>query len=124
MAETTAPYVSKSTFYNIFKNDFGVNRSDKTLPRLRISKYSTHSVCNTCVILNMKLKEAKSESDLRLIKAAINDHRLKFWEARKKSCDSYCTTVTTTITTAVTTTATTAVNNTVTTSVTILLLLL
>ena len=84
VSETSAPHVSKSTFYHIFNHDFGVNRPDKTLPRLRISKYSTHSVCTICVILNMKLKEAKTEDELKIVKAAVNEHRLKFGDARRK----------------------------------------
>lgn len=41
--EASLPHVKCSTFYYLMKKCFGVNRSDKSLPNIRISKYSTHS---------------------------------------------------------------------------------
>ena len=63
--ETAAPYVSRSTFYTMFKEKFGPYRSDKSLPWIRISKHSTHSVCSQCVALNNFQKHARTESELR-----------------------------------------------------------
>ena len=42
-SEATEPLVKPSTFYFLMKKCFGVNRSDTTLPNIRISKYSSHS---------------------------------------------------------------------------------
>ena len=42
-AEAPLPRLKSSTFYFLMKTVFGVNRIDKTLPNIRISKYSSHS---------------------------------------------------------------------------------
>ena len=82
--ETPGPHISQSLFYSIFKTKFGHNRIDKTLPFLRISKYSTHSVCSVCVALNMNQKQCKNEDELKQAKSLRNNHRINFGAARRE----------------------------------------
>ena len=84
LKESIKPHVSQSQFYNLFKNSFGPNRNDKTLPWVRISKYSTHSVCNICVALNNHHKQCKTETEINQVVALKNNHRLIFGQARRK----------------------------------------
>ena len=83
-SETIKPHVSQSQFYFLFKSSFGPNRIDKSLPWVRISKYSSHSVCNTCVALNNHHKQCKTESEIKQTVALKNNHRMKFGLARRK----------------------------------------
>ena len=82
--ETAAPHISQSLFYEIFKTKFGHHRLDKTLPWLRISKYSTHSVCSICVALNNNHKQCKTEAEIKQATALKNNHRINFGLARRK----------------------------------------
>ena len=82
--EMPSPHVSETTFYDLFKTSFGPNRVDKSLPWIRISKYSTHSVCTTCVALNNNLGQSKNERELQLAKDLRNNHRMNFGQARRK----------------------------------------
>ena len=84
LEETTGPHLSKSTFYENFKSYFGPNRVDKSLPQVRISKYSSHSVCNICTVLNSNKRQAQSESELKIAQEKINNHKLVFGGARRK----------------------------------------
>ena len=83
-AETVKPHVSQSTFYSLFKTKFGPRRLDKSLPWIRISKDSTHSVCSTCVALNNAQSQCKTEEELSVIRDLKNNHRMNFGGARKK----------------------------------------
>ena len=82
--ETTGPHVARSTFYENFRNYFGPRRQDLTLPCVRISKYSSHSVCTICVALNCNKRQCKTEAELRIAKEKINHHKLTFGLARRK----------------------------------------
>ena len=82
--ETPSPHISESLFYDLFKTAFGPRRVDKSLPWIRISKYSTHSVCNICVALNCNQKQAKTEAELQLALDLRNNHRMNFGLARRK----------------------------------------
>ena len=82
--EVPKPHVSQSTFYSLFKEKFGPNRSDKTLPWIRISKDSTHSICSICVALNNAQRQCKSESELNIVRELRNNHKMNFGEARRK----------------------------------------
>ena len=75
--------MSRSSFYNNFTKYFGEKRIDKKLPFIKISKYSSHSVCNTCVKLNTLQKQAKSEEDWARVTAQKNQHRTLIGDARK-----------------------------------------
>ena len=82
--ETIGPHLSRSSFYSLFKRKFGAYREDPTLPHIRISKYSSHSVCNTCAALNLYKRQAKNEFELKIAQDKINQHRLVFSGARRK----------------------------------------
>ena len=82
--ETTGPHIALSTFYENFQNYFGPRRQDQTLPCVRISKYSSHSVCTTCVMLSSNRRQSKTEAELRVAKEKINSHKLTFGLARRK----------------------------------------
>lgn len=82
--ETIGPHVSLSAFYELFKKYFGPHRVDLNNPHVRISKYSSHSVCNICVALNTMKRQAKTEFELRVAQDKINHHRLIFGGARRK----------------------------------------
>ena len=81
--ETTAPHLSAAAFYQNFKTHFGFNRSDKSLPHVIISKYSSHSICSQCVALNNNRRQAKTEFELRQATDLRNQHKVIFGEARR-----------------------------------------
>ena len=81
--ETCGPYLSLSAFYQNFKTHFSFNRADKTLPHVRISKYSSHSICNQCVALNNNRRQAKSEAELQIARDLENQHKVIFGGARR-----------------------------------------
>ena len=70
--ECQEPHIAESTFYEYFDLYFGPNRIDKKLPCIRISKYSSHGVCNTCVALNNNRRQCKTEQELKIAKDLIN----------------------------------------------------
>ena len=82
--ETPDPHISQCSFYTMFKTSFGHRREDKSLPWIRISKYSTHSVCVTCVALNNNQRQAKTEKELQQALDLKNNHRMEFGMARRK----------------------------------------
>ena len=82
--EVPGPHIAQSSFYTMFKTSFGHNRKDKTLPWIRISKYSSHSVCSICVALNTNQRQCQSERELRLATDLRNNHRMNFGLARRK----------------------------------------
>ena len=81
--EVPKPRVALRTFYCHLDTYFGPNRIDKTLPRCRISKYSSHSVCDTCEALRTKRKECVSEAELSMVNGLINQHQLDYSSARQ-----------------------------------------
>ena len=83
LKEVPKPRVALRTFYKHMETYFGPRRIDLNLPRVRISQYSSHSVCDTCVALNTKRKECTTEAELNLIKGLINQHQLEFSSARQ-----------------------------------------
>ena len=81
--EIEGVHISQSLFYELFNSTFGFNRVDKTLPWIRISKYSTHSVCKICVALNTNRRQCKTEAELQANIDAKNRHRENFGRARR-----------------------------------------
>ena len=81
--EVAKPRVALRTFYNHLDTYFGPQRIDKSLPRMRISQYSSHSVCDTCAALQIKRQECISEAELNLVRGLINQHQLEFSSARQ-----------------------------------------
>ena len=82
--ETVGPHLRQSTFYENFKTFFGPNRQDKSLPQIRISKFSSHSICNICAALNTSRRQSKNETELKIAKDKINHHKMTFGQARRK----------------------------------------
>ena len=82
-AEAPKPHVKLATFYSHLKTHFGPSRIDKTLPCVRISAYSSHSVCDICVALQTNQKLCKNEAELQLARALRNQHKDDFGRARK-----------------------------------------
>ena len=85
--ESTPPFVKKSNFYNIFKVKFGHMRTDKSLPHVRISKYSTHSVCPQCVALASYQKSCRTELELEYCKSLKFKHKERYGLARRRICE-------------------------------------
>ena len=84
LSESTSPFVKEKTFYEYFKKFFGPDRIDKSEPQVRISKYSSHSVCDQCVALSQARKGAKSQEQLEAINHSKKIHMKKIGEARTK----------------------------------------
>ena len=82
--ETQGPHIAASTFYQHFETYFGPYRIDKSLPCIRISKYSSHSVCNICLALNNNRRQATTELELKNAKSLINQHKEVFGNAFRK----------------------------------------
>ena len=70
--------IKYSTFCKMLKKDFGQRRSDKRLPRVRFSKYSTHSVCSECYDLDAFQRTCRTEKDLLLCRALMFKHRERY----------------------------------------------
>ena len=81
--ETVGPHLSQASFYENFKTFFGANREDRCLKQIRISKYSSHSICNICTALNTNRRQAKNEAEHKIAKDKINHHKETFGQARK-----------------------------------------
>ena len=89
------PRVRESSFYKLFKEKFSHTRTDKLLPWIRISKYSTHSKCDACLILDQKRRKARSSEEIDLIKALSfkhmeSQHRSRIHiQTRRRQCLSF-----------------------------------
>ena len=81
--ETPSPHLSQSSFYANCKIYFGPYRRDRSLPFVKISKYSSHSVCNTCVQLNNLRRQSRNEEEWRRATDLKNQHRKVIGEARR-----------------------------------------
>ena len=84
LQESTAPFVKKSNFYHLFKDKFGHLRTEKSLPHIRISKYSTHSVCPQCVALGTYQRSCRTQQELEYCKALKFRHKQCYGQARRK----------------------------------------
>ena len=82
--ESPEPHIALKTFYHHLKTTFGPKRVNKNLQCLRISKYSSHSVCDTCSAFNSYQVFCKTEGELEMLKSLKNEHKLAFSEARKE----------------------------------------
>ena len=82
--ETHGPHIAQSTFYQYFEIYFGPNRKDRSLPCVRISKYSSHSVCNVCTSLNNHRRQSKSDAEMKVAQDLINQHKQVFGGAFRK----------------------------------------
>ena len=73
--EAPEPLIASSTFYKLFKERFGPLRLDKDLPHIRISSYSSHSKCDSCIQLEKFQKTCKKQQDLDLVKSMKQRHK-------------------------------------------------
>ena len=85
--ESSGPHVSKSSFYRLFKEKFGPRRKNKSLPHIRISKYSTHSICAQCLAIRQFQKSCKTVAEFEYSKNLQAKHREVYGNARRKICE-------------------------------------
>ena len=77
------PHIALSTFYEHLKTYFGPKRVNCQLPCVRFSPYSSHSVCDICVVLNKNLRLCVNEVEIEQARALKNQHKIDFSSARK-----------------------------------------
>ena len=82
LQETTGKQLKKSCFYEIFKSKFGPRRQERTLPQVRISKYSSHSVCDVCLGLDNFQRTCKSQAQIKFCQGLKQNHKIKYGNAR------------------------------------------
>lgn len=80
--ETFPPRIKKSTFFKNFLKFFGPKRIDENIPRIRISKYSTHSRCDVCVRLQELRAQVKTTEDLQKVRKMTEQHWRTYSDAR------------------------------------------
>ena len=80
--EAQKPLISKSCFYEQMTTKFGPFRKDASLPWVRISAFSTHSVCDTCLAISQYQRFTKTDAQRVLARTLKEDHRLKYSNAR------------------------------------------
>ena len=80
--ECPAPHVKLSTFYKLLKTKFGPRRQDKSLPWIRISRESTHSVCDVCLGLDKFLRKTKTEAEAEYGRSLKQQHTETYSRAR------------------------------------------
>ena len=51
---------------------------DKSLPHIRISSYSTHSKCDSCLLIEKYQKSCKKEDDLEFAKSLKQRHKFTY----------------------------------------------
>ena len=85
--EVTAPLVQKSTFYFLFKSKFGYQRVDRSLPHIRISKYSSHSRCDQCSALDAYQRTCKSKQEIEYCRSLKYQHKQRYGAARRRIND-------------------------------------
>ena len=70
--------IKYSTFAKMMKTDFGPRRPDRSLPRVRFSKWSSHSVCTDCYDLDAFQRTCRTEKDINLCRALKYKHRERY----------------------------------------------
>ena len=80
--EAPEPHLKKSSFYHLFKERFGVQRVDKSLPNVRISKYSTHSRCDVCHGIDQFRRTSRTENELNYAESLKLKHREQYSQSR------------------------------------------
>ena len=73
--EASLPRIARSTFYRLFRLKFGPYREDKELPHIRISSYSSHSRCDTCLLLEKYKMTCKTEEERVLLRSMEQRHK-------------------------------------------------
>ena len=72
-----------STFCWMVKREFGPRRKSKSLPWVRFSKHSSHSVCDTCTDLDKFQRTCRSQQDIDLCRALKYKHKERLGNQRK-----------------------------------------
>ena len=80
--ETTPPQIAEKTFYEYLKRYFGPDRVDKGEPQVRISKHSSHSVCDQCLAFSNARRCSKTQEELESVNSMKSSHLKKVSEAR------------------------------------------
>ena len=81
-SEIKGKKVTKNAFFKIFRQHFGPYRKNKQMPRIRISKYSSHARCDECVRLQEARKMVRCAEDLKMVRKKTEEHRLEYGGAR------------------------------------------
>ena len=66
--------IKMSTFYKIFKFEFGQYRLDKSKPMITIRKNSAHSKCTQCMAIKQFRQTARTELDVQLATNLLDLH--------------------------------------------------
>ena len=74
--------VKRSSFYKILKSKFGPRRLNKSIQQIRISKYSSHSVCDVCLGLDNFQRTCKSQEEIRYCQALKQNHKFRYGNSR------------------------------------------
>ena len=80
--EVAGHKVKRSNFFKIFQSKFGPKRQDRSLPQIRISKYSSHSVCDVCLGLDNFQRTCKSETEIKYCQDLKKNHKMRYGSAR------------------------------------------
>ena len=72
-----------STFCMMVKTDFGTKRADRSLPRVRFSKYSSHSQCSICSDLDAFQRTCRGKINIDLCRVLKFKHKERFSNQQK-----------------------------------------
>ena len=78
--------ISFSTFCLMVKSEFGPKNKDRSTPRVRFSKHSSHSVCSICSDLNSFQRTCRSQDEINLCRALKMKHKERY--ATQRRCNS------------------------------------
>ena len=76
------PKIAYSTFCQHIDTFFGLRRRDRSLPCIRFSSYSSHSVCDVCAGIERFVKACKSKEELNYAQSLKYLHREKYGKIR------------------------------------------
>ena len=75
--------ISFSTFCLMVKSEFGPKNKDRSTPRVRFSKHSSHSVCSICSDLNSFQRTCRSQDEINLCRALKMKHKERYATQRR-----------------------------------------
>ena len=81
-AEVEGPVIAYSTFCQHLDSYFGPKRKDKLLPWIKLSSYSSHSVCDMCAAIERHARSCKSREEVEFVMSLKNLHRKKYSRIR------------------------------------------
>ena len=80
--EVEGPHLAYSTFCQYFETYFGPGRKDMHLPCIRLSVYSSHSVCDVCSAITRYINTCTSKEEIEFVRNLKNLHREKYSKVR------------------------------------------